>query len=604
MKQRQSIKENQFQLQNPRVVENEKLRKPQREGFVAIRDHFSEGDTAREVSLILPVGCGKTGLITIAPFAVKAKRALVIAPGRDIADQLLNDFDPTSTQFFYEKCSVLTGSPYPEAAELRQANRTDLDESDVVVTNIHQLQGEANRWLAQLPPDYFDLILFDEGHHNVADSWQLLRTSFPKARVINFSATPERADGQLMAGRVIYSFPVREAIAAGFVKSLKAVVLNPATLKYVRREDGEEIEVSLKEVIQLGEDDSDFRRSIVSSEQSLATIVNCSIRQLRELRDRTGDSRLKIIASALNYAHCIQITKAFAARNLRAAYVHSKEDGQANKKILQQLERHELDVIVQVRKLAEGFDHKFLSVAAVCSVFSNLSPFVQFVGRIMRAIAQNEPQNPLNQGVVVFHAGANIRERWTDFQKYSTADQEYFDQLLPLEELNFDNNDEIVLTPTIPEPYENPVEIRQQSDVLMQEIPLLIGDAKAAQAIAYLKSQGYSPDVVKQAMLQEVPTTKQKTRLAAKKSLDDLVKNAVARALLARKISPKGKGLDKQKPPRENFVLLKSSVDKKIYSMFGRKPNQRGEFTQQELDKAQAQLSRLVNEVVKEVIGG
>lgn len=598
------MKEDRFAVQVPNIGENDKLRKPQRDGYIAIRDYFAQPGVEREVGLILPVGCGKSGLITITPFAVKAKRALVIAPGRDIADQLTNDFNPASPQFFYEKCAVLTDPPYPETAEIRRAIRADLDDADVIVTNIHQLQGTENKWLAQLPSDFFDLVMFDEGHHNVAESWQLLRSRFPQARIINFSATPARADGQLMSGKIIYSFPVREAIAAGFVKSLKAVVLNPGTLKYVRREDGNEIEVSLDEVIRLGEQDSDFRRSIVSSTDSLATIVNCSIRALRRLRERTGDTRLKIIASALNHQHCIQITKAYAERNMRAAYVHSKEDGQANKKILQQLERHELDVIVQVRKLAEGFDHKFLSVAAVCSVFSNLSPFVQFVGRIMRAIAQNEPQNPLNQGVVVFHAGANIKSRWTDFQKYSTADQEYFDQLLPLEEWNLGTASEVVLEPTISEPYQNPVEIRQQTEIVMQEIPLLAADAKAAAAIEYLKSKGYSPEQVTQAMLQPVPTTKQKTRLASKSALDNLVKNAVAKALAARKINPMGKNLDKQKPPRENFVVLKSSVDKKINSLCARKANQRSEFTQPDFDKAEKALPQLVKDAIKEVIGG
>ena len=34
----------------------------------------------------------------------------------------------------------------------------------------------------------------------------------------------------------------------GRIKRLKAVVLNPRTLRYVRREDGKEIEVSLDEV--------------------------------------------------------------------------------------------------------------------------------------------------------------------------------------------------------------------------------------------------------------------------------------------------------------------------------------------------------------------
>jgi superfamily II DNA or RNA helicase len=53
-------------------------------------------------------------------------------------------------------------------------------------------------------------------------------------------------------------------------------------------------------------------------------------------------------------------------------------------------------VIVQVRKLGEGFDHRYLAVAAVFSVFSSLSPFVQFVGRIMRVIKQDAPGDVLN----------------------------------------------------------------------------------------------------------------------------------------------------------------------------------------------------------------
>ena len=65
-----------------------------------------------------------------------------------------------------------------------------------------------------------------------------------------------------MAGRVIYSFPVVRAMELGLVKRLRAVVLNPKTLRYVRREGDSEIEVGLDEVRRLGEEDADFRRSI------------------------------------------------------------------------------------------------------------------------------------------------------------------------------------------------------------------------------------------------------------------------------------------------------------------------------------------------------
>jgi superfamily II DNA or RNA helicase len=55
------------------------------------------------------------------------------------------------------------------------------------------------------------LILFDEGHHNVAESWDALRRKFPDARILNVSATPARADGKVMTGEVIYSYPISAA---------------------------------------------------------------------------------------------------------------------------------------------------------------------------------------------------------------------------------------------------------------------------------------------------------------------------------------------------------------------------------------------------------
>ena len=61
---------------------------PQREGWASIRDHFAQANAAREVGVVLPVGCGKSGLICIAPFGVRARRVLVIAPGTRIRASL------------------------------------------------------------------------------------------------------------------------------------------------------------------------------------------------------------------------------------------------------------------------------------------------------------------------------------------------------------------------------------------------------------------------------------------------------------------------------------------------------------------------------------
>lgn len=551
----------------------------------------------------MPVGCGKSGCIALAPFAFRASRALVVAPGTRIAEQLYQDFDPTQPDMFYIKTRSFTGSTFPEPAEIRgtTTNRSDLDEAEVVVTNIQQLQGAENRWLNTLPSDYFDLILFDEGHHSVAATWDFLKQCFPDARIVNFSATPLRADGQLMAGNIIYSYPVFRAIQEGYVKRLKAVVLNPRTLRYVRREDDQEIEVPLDEVRRLGEEDADFRRSIVTSKETLDTIVDASIRELDRIRSETGDNRHKIIASALNFEHCRQIVQAYRARGRKADYVHSRENSTTNNRTLARLENHDLDVIVQVRKLGEGFDHPYLSVAAVFSVFSNLSPFVQFVGRIMRVIVQNNPGHALNQGTVVFHAGANVARRWQDFQQYSDADQGYFDQLLPIEGLDFTDADEILISPSPPES-PNTIEVRGQSTIQLEEIPLIQKDPDAMRAIETLRQSGYSPDAVKHVMeLQPVPTTKVRERQAARAALDQRVLNEVGRILGRRKLKHEGHDLDHERLGRSNFIVLKAALDRKINEAVGRGTGERHAFSQAELDSIEERFPEIVAAVERDV---
>ncbi|MHA7271187.1 DEAD/DEAH box helicase family protein [Arthrobacter sp. HLT1-20] len=186
------MKSNQYQELEPFITDNSDLRDPQKFAYEAIRTHDFEGE-GREVGVVLPVGCGKSGLLALAPFAVDSKRTLLVAPNLNIADQLFNDLVPSNDKFFYGKRKVLAAPPYPEPAEIRgsKTNITDLNEADIVVTNIQQLQRVDNVWLEKLADDFFDLILFDEAHHNVADSWETLRVKFPSARIVNVSGSSE-----------------------------------------------------------------------------------------------------------------------------------------------------------------------------------------------------------------------------------------------------------------------------------------------------------------------------------------------------------------------------------------------------------------------------
>lgn len=588
--------------QRVNITDNERLRIPQREGWVHIRDHFQEQDSAREAGVVLPVGCGKSGLIAITPYATQARRALVIAPGTRIRGQLGEDLRASSETNFYERCAVLDGQDsFPEAVVVAsgRVNMDDIRHCDVAVANIQQIAGEENRWLDELESDFFDLILVDEAHHNTAASWQQVKRRFPDARIVNFSATPMRADGTLMEGRIIYSFPVLRAIEAGYVKRLRAKMLRPTELRYIDRSGGGERIIGPDEVRELGEGDAEFRRGIVMSDETLGSIVDQSIAELRRLREATGEHRLKIIASALNYDHCIQITEAFRARGLRAAYVHSRE-AQANERIFQQLENHELDVIVQARMLGEGFDHKHLAVAMVGSIFANLSPFVQFVGRIMRAIEQNAPGHPLNQGVVVFHVGANVARRWNDFRQFSQADQDFFAELLPeAEEVAFDGS-------TAEREFGgggglDPVEILEERGVRAADLEP-IGDPQAAALLARLADMGVTPDQAAQE-IRRLRMTRQDRREARRTALNERVQNDAGGILGRLGINPGGRTLDPRRRER-NFAWLASQLHSRVNEQVGGQAADRQNFTLDQLNAAHDALPTVVTRLEAELRNG
>lgn len=595
------VKSHQFQNLIPNISGNGRLRAPQIGAYEAVAEHDFTKVDGREIGIVLPVGCGKSGLIAIAPFALKSRRTLIVAPNLNIADQLLRDLSPNDLKFFYGTRGVLLSPPYPEPAEIRGAssNIGDLEDADVVITNIQQLQRANNKWLSSLPADFFDLIEFDEAHHNVAESWETVRQKFPAARIINVSATPTRADGRRMSGEIIYSYPVSKAVANGFVKRINGHRLNPKSLRYVRQEGGAEVTVELDEVRRLGETDAKFRRSIVSSEETLSTIAEASVRKLQELQQKTGEKRLKIIASALNMDHCKQVVAKYRALGLKADFVHS-DLGKANDKVYAKLENHELNVIVQVRKLGEGFDHPFLTVAAVFSIFSNLGPFMQFVGRIMRIIPGVDPFDAVNAGVVVFHVGGNITGVWNDFQEFAEADQQFFANLVDEELVESEEGTgsrEGGGSDAGPLPV-----ITGQGEIQLEGLTLLSANPEVAKMITALADLGVNTGEQFDQLKRMTPT-KQEARKAKRLQLDEQVKTRVGRILAQHSVQHAGHELDKSYR-RDNFQVIKGAIDKRVNAMAPSGAKRRAEFTNADLDFLLKELSTISAEVEAELFRG
>jgi len=88
------------------------------------------------------------------------------------------------------------------------------------------------------------------------------------------------------------------------------------------------------------------------------------------------------------------------------------------------------DVIVQVHMLGEGYDLGSLSVAAVFRPYRSLSPYIQFVGRILRLASPRSPLSPANKVYVVSHVGLNDERWWADFANFDKDDQRFFTSYL------------------------------------------------------------------------------------------------------------------------------------------------------------------------------
>ena len=68
------MQDNPFQTREPNILENDRIRTPQREAYAELARFASESDgQEREIGIVLPVGCGKSGCITLTPFAFKAR---------------------------------------------------------------------------------------------------------------------------------------------------------------------------------------------------------------------------------------------------------------------------------------------------------------------------------------------------------------------------------------------------------------------------------------------------------------------------------------------------------------------------------------------------
>lgn len=600
------------------IEANPLLREPQREAHRLAREHFRSATTP--AVLQIPVGCGKTGVIATLPFGIAAGRVLVLVPNTTIRDGVAEQLDITNVKCFFRRAKVLgdlTQGPYRAVLDGPNANIDDCARSHFVVANIQQLASRADRWLPQFPDGFFDMILVDEGHHNAADSWKKVFGRFPNAKVISLTATPFRSDGQALHGEVIYRYSYSSAMLKGYIKQLHALNVAPQEIWFTYR--GDEQRHSLEEVLKLREE-AWFRRGVALAPECNRHIVEASIRRCLMLREATG-TRHQIIAAACSIDHARQIRALYEQRGFNAREIHSNMPDDEQESVFTELRSGRVDCVVQVQMLGEGFDHPPLSVAAIFRPYRSLSPYIQFVGRIMRVLQEEKPEHPDNRGYIVSHVGLNNDANWTDFRDIDLEDQEFFHQWLTQQgdksserpgtggsggghPRRFDTGMQVAgefISHFIAQSYLDPNDDRVLDTILNQKVPgtpFTIGSFTTREQLRDLlvSQQNAAPIQVPE----ELPVQPQDERRSLRKRLDERSRSVANRVLHDLKLSMAGRDVSRAIPEaagKKNREALYILMHRAVNEFLGIKPGTRNDPEIEPLRDAYDQLDALGDQV-------
>ena len=417
---------------------NKKLRTPQIEAYIKIKEFFSDPNN-KEALVVLPTGTGKSGLISIAPYGVAKKRVLIITPGLVTKDSIRKTQEVLNDNFWINFDVMFSSKDIPVVNEyVNNISDEHLNKSQIIYTNIHKISGSKKGGLInRVNPDFFDLIIIDEAHHSPAQSWKEAINYFSSAKILHVTGTPFRGDNKEVPGEKIHETPLSEVMRDRYVKWLRKETVNANEL-FFYTPDSPDVRLTKDEVLAL-KDREWLEKSIALSPQCSLDVINHSILRLRELKQTSPNVPHKILAVGCSISHAEDLLTWYEQQGLKSVIIHSEMDDDDRDDAFRRIEHNDCDVVISVNMLMEGYDHKYLSILSIFRPYRSLNAFAQVVGRILRAIPENEITSFEidNNGLVIFHDEIGLNGMWESFQRetdrakkalvreYSFTDRDY-----------------------------------------------------------------------------------------------------------------------------------------------------------------------------------
>ena len=337
----------------PIATPNSGLYNAQLGAIHAIASHFTLYEEPALVNM--PTGSGKTAVLMMTPFVLRATRALVITPSRMVRDQIAEDFGGLITLRRAGAIPVATRSPRVKEVKgrVRSADTWESLRDFEVVVSTPNCVSPTYEDVPAPPADLFDLILIDEAHHSSATTWAELINSLPASRKVLFTATPFRRDREEIPARFVYSYPIDRAFRDGIFGRIRYIPVEPAANQ--------------------------------TNDIAIATTAAATFDA-----DRNAGLNHSVMVRTDTMPRATELLDTYAQHTqLRLALVHSRIPKSRIRAILADLNASRLDGIICVNMLGEGFNFPRLKIAAIHAPHRSLEVTLQFIGQFARTNAND-----------------------------------------------------------------------------------------------------------------------------------------------------------------------------------------------------------------------
>lgn len=233
------------------------------------------------------------------------------------------------------------------------------------------IRGRRYRFQKFDPMD-FSLVVIDEGHHGTAKSYRLVKEWYgrnPNCKFLYLTATPKRGDGVGMGNvcdSVAYQMGILEGIHGGWLVPIRA--------KYVHVDGLDISRVKKKSTGDLS--DGELEKAMIGDGTPLIQVASAIAKEKR-----------RWIVFTVGKEHSARMTDALRAVGMNAESITEDTPPEERKAYKGMLQRGQLDALVGVDVLTEGFDVKEVTGVACVRPTLSVGTLTQMVGRGTRPLA-------------------------------------------------------------------------------------------------------------------------------------------------------------------------------------------------------------------------